>query len=320
MNNQLSYNIDQEIVSSSDCFIGANTQSISLEEIQSTHIVPSYTLDYEPLISVADFIRASRDVLHHFYQHETILPPSIRVSHPIKGRIPSARFKPTSELLEKEKTIYYERTMFIYEIPSINSNIDGKDMNLVFGGIKSYNEDRQNGRKGKPENFKVFIGFKVQVCSNLCIWTDGAKLNLKVRSIGEILDSILRMLHSYKPENQFNTLESLVDYHLSEKQLAQLIGRARLYQYLPLMEKKQIPELLFTDSQITAVARSYYEQDSFLKGNNGDISLWNLYNYLTDANKSSYIDQFTSRSINANELVLQLKDHLDGRNDSWFLS
>ena len=43
--------------------------------------------------------------------------PSIRVSHQIKGRVPSAIGKPVKELKENEKTIYYERMAFLIEIP-----------------------------------------------------------------------------------------------------------------------------------------------------------------------------------------------------------
>ena len=133
MSNQIDYIEEVEIVSSSFAFIEANTLQVSLQEIESSHIVPSYTKDYEPLISVGDFIHRTQDVLHHYLEGETILAPSIRVSHPIKGRVPEARFKPTSELLEHEKTVYYERSMFVFEIPSISSTIDNQPMNLMVG-------------------------------------------------------------------------------------------------------------------------------------------------------------------------------------------
>lgn len=147
MSNLLEYNTEVEIVSSSSAFIEANTVEVSLHEIVSSHIVPSYTKDYEPLISVGDFINRTHDILHHFLEGETILAPAIRVSHPIKGRIPEARFKPTTELEDHEKTVYFERTMFLFEVPTISTIIDGQHMHLIVGGIKAYNEDRLNGKK-----------------------------------------------------------------------------------------------------------------------------------------------------------------------------
>lgn len=41
----------------------------------------------------------------------SILRPSIRLSHPIVGRIPEAKDKPAIDLAEYEKTIYYENLM-----------------------------------------------------------------------------------------------------------------------------------------------------------------------------------------------------------------
>ncbi|MHA8066963.1 DUF3871 family protein [Aquirufa sp. ROCK2-A2] len=320
MSNQIDYLEEVEIVSSSSAFIEANTIEVSLQEIERHHIVPSYTKDYEPFISVGDFVNRTKDVLHHYLDGETILAPAIRVSHPIKGRVPEARFKPTSELLENEKTVYYERTMFLFEIPSITSSIDGQPMNLIVGGIKAYNEDKINGKKGSLESFKLFIGFQVKVCSNLAVWTDGAVVNVKVRSIGELMDHTMQMLNQYHPKRQIQAMESLLNYSLTESQLAPIIGRARLYNYLPIQERKGISDLLFTDSQINAVAKDYYQDESFCRGQNGEISLWRLYNLLTGANKSSYIDQFASRALNASNFVQQLQNSLDEGTSNWFLN
>ncbi|MHA8101871.1 DUF3871 family protein [Aquirufa nivalisilvae] len=319
MNNQIDYSTELEIVSSSSAFIEANTLEVSLQEIESTHIIPSYTKDYEPLISVGDFINRTQDVLYHFLEGETILYPAIRVSHPIKGRIPEARFKPTSELRDDEKTVYYERTMFLFEIPSISSTIDGQPMSLIVGGVKAYNEDKINGKKGSLENFKLFVGFQVKVCSNLCVWTDGAVVHAKVRSIGELMDTTMKMLSGYQPKNQIQALESLVNYSLSERELAQILGRARMYNYLPSNERNGIPELLFTDTQISTVAKDYYQDESFQRGSNGEISLWRLYNLFTGSNKSSYIDQYIPRAVNASQFVFQIKNALDEGSTNWFL-
>ncbi|MBK8372520.1 MAG: DUF3871 family protein [Saprospiraceae bacterium] len=37
----------------------------------------------------------------------------------------------------KKETIYYERMMFVYIIPSYTKIIDGKEMKLVIGGVKA---------------------------------------------------------------------------------------------------------------------------------------------------------------------------------------
>jgi len=43
--------------------------------------------------------------------------------------------------LEEDKTIYYERMMFCFEIPSIHEDIAGNRLNLTIGGVRSYNHE-----------------------------------------------------------------------------------------------------------------------------------------------------------------------------------
>ena len=43
--------------------------------------------------------------------------------------------------------------------------------------------------------------------------------------------------------------------------------------------------------------------ENFSRGDNPEIDLWRVYNLFTGANKSSYIDTFLDRSLNATELI-----------------
>ena len=110
-------------------FIEANTISISHDDLKHHHIIPVFVKDNEPVISQNDFIQSMLQSTHEIFDGERILKPVIRVSHPIKGRIPDARNKPANELQEDEKTLYYERMAFTIEIPSIADSID--DMSKV---------------------------------------------------------------------------------------------------------------------------------------------------------------------------------------------
>src|SRR5664280_2187987 len=112
---------DNEEISTAKPFIQANTIGVSLEEIKNEHIIPVYINDNEVLISHNDFIEATMQIASEVFPEEMILKPNIRVSHPIKGRIPEAKNKPANELLDHEKTLYYERMMFCMEIPSISA-------------------------------------------------------------------------------------------------------------------------------------------------------------------------------------------------------
>ncbi len=159
------------------------------------------------------------------------------------------------------------------------------------------------------------------VCCNLCIGTDGFKSDYKTTSIGDLLAGMIELFHTYRMEDTLETLEHFGDRCLSEKQFAQLVGKARLYNYLPKKVKKQLPELLYGESHFSTIAKDYYSDKSFCKEESGNINLWRVYNLLTGANKSSYIDTFLSRGVNAFEFTQGLSKAISG--DSiyrWFLS
>ena len=79
--------------------------------------------------------------------------------------------------------------------------------------------------------------------------------------------------------------------------------------------------MLMTDTQIGIVAKSFYHDDNFsLTDNQKEISMWNVYNLLTGANKSSYIDNFLDRAYNATQLADGLNKALYGDSEySWFI-
>ena len=83
--------------------------------------------------------------------------------------------------------------------------------------------------------------------------------------------------------------------------------------------QRNIPRLLLTDTQINQVAKSYIQDEDF--GSYGaDINMWNFYNLLTGANKSSYIDSFLDRSLNATEIALGINEALHGEERyRWFI-
>ena len=58
------------------------------------------------------------------------------MSHVIKGRIPEAIHKPANQLLESDKTIYYERCAFVIEIPTIYETVNGNRLTLTIGGVR----------------------------------------------------------------------------------------------------------------------------------------------------------------------------------------
>ena len=197
---------DLDVVEASDSrFMVANTSHIPYQLLKQKCTIPVFAKDNESTISHQEFIDIIGDAASLAFPNERILDPAVRVSHPIKGRIPSAVAKPANELKEHERTIYYERMAFIYEIPSIEETVNGNRLSLTVGGVRAYNLENLYGRKSE-ERFKVFVGFKNWVCVNLCISTDGLQVDLRVRTTQELLNRVFQLFASFNAQKQLNTL------------------------------------------------------------------------------------------------------------------
>lgn len=301
-------------------FILANTQEATLQHLKTDCIIPVFSKDNEKTIAHQEFIEVVMNAVNKVFQRQTINSPEIRVSHQIKGRIPEAIHKNAKDLLEHEKTIYYERMAFIIKVPTIRDTINGNELSLTIGGVRSYNQENLYSKK-TLEKFRFFIGFQNKVCCNLCVSTDGFLADLKVSNTNDLYQKALQTIESYNAEQHLSQMKELTNYNLTEHQFAQLIGKSRLYQHLPKKEKENIPSLAFNDSHINLMAKDYYEDANFNREENGDINLWKVYNLFTQANKSSYIDSFLDRNLNAFEFSQTLLKTLNGSdNYHWFLS
>ena len=299
-------------------FIEANTMEIDLQHLQSDCIVPVFSKDNELTISHNAFIETVWEAANTFFTGETIDKPDIRVSHIVKGRIPEAIHKPANQLLESDKTQYFERMMFCFEVPTIYETVEGNKLTLSIGGVRAYNQMNLYSKK-TVERFKVFVGFKNMVCCNLCVYTDGYLGNLEVSSTNDLFRSVLEMFNRYDPAKHIHLMQTLGNSYLTEHQFAQILGKMRLYQCLPQGYQKSVPRLLITDTQINSVAKAYIQDENF-GGFGGDLSMWRFYNLLTGANKSSYIDSFLDRSLNATEVAQGINMALHGdERYSWFI-
>ena len=301
-------------------FIEANTKDVTIEHLKDDCIVPVFSKDNEITISHPNFIETVWEAANRVFPSENIELPEIRVSHIIKGRTPEAIHKSVKDLLEEDKTIYYERMMFCFEIPSFHEDINGNRLNLTIGGVRAYNHENLYSRKGM-EKFKIFIGFKNMVCCNMCVSTDGFKSELKVMDVHGLLNAAIQLFQDYNTAKHLYYMGAFKDSYMTEQQFAQFLGKSRLYQYLPNEQKKRLPQMLMTDTQIGLVAKAYYNDDNFSVIEYGnEISMWNVYNLLTGANKSSYIDNFLDRSLNATQLADGLNKALHGECEySWFI-
>ena len=255
-------------------FIEANTQGATLQHLKNDCITPVFAKDNELTVNHAAFIETVWEAANSYYNGETIGTPDIRVSHVIKGRIPEAIHKPANQLLESDKTIYYERAAFSIDIPTIYETVEGNKLNLSIVGVRAYNQMNLYSKK-VPELFRLAIGFKNmrdtnigrsnsltivvgvcsfpnsfnkcsmvycklivfknQVCCNMCIFTDGYKDDLRVNNTSELYRSALELFNNYNPAKHLHLMQQLGNTSMSEHQFAQILGKMRLYQCLSIV-------------------------------------------------------------------------------------
>ena len=313
-------NFGEESTTSSP-FIEANSIPITLECLMTDCVIPNFAKDNEAVISHSQFIGATYQAIRDYYRSEQIDEPQVRVSHIIRGRIPEAINKKSSELLPHEMTQYYERMAFCINVPSIHKDVNGNRLNLSVVGVKSYGRDNLNGRL-TAQKFSLAVGFQNTVCCNQCIWTDGYRDEIRAISPSEIYQHSLHLLDTYDMAKHIYLLKSLGDLYLSETQFALILGKMRLYNYLPAKIQREIPQMLITDSMVNNVARQYYRDPNFSVDDNGELSMWDFYNLLTGACKGSYIDTFLAREANALTTSLGIAQGLRNEDSgySWFIS
>jgi len=140
-------------------------------------------------------------------------------------------------------------------------------------------------------------------------------------SVQELFNRIFQLLTRFDAEKQINHLSTLSEYTLSEHQFAQLVGKSRLYHYLPQKMKKDLDTVVpISDTQISAVAKDYYQDKSFCRSDDGNIDMWKCYNLFTSEIKSSYIDTFLDRNVGTLLFINSLVEHLRNKKQSWFLT
>jgi predicted DNA-binding protein YlxM (UPF0122 family) len=281
-------------------------------------ITPVFAKENELTINHAQFIETIQEAVQDFFKGETVDNADVRVSHIIKGRTPDALHKKANELLETDKTIYYERCAFSIDVPTIYQDVNGNRLNLSIVGVRAYNQMNLYSKK-VPELFRLAIGFKNQVCCNMCIFSDGYKDDLRVSSTTDLYRAALELFHNYNIAKQIHLMQQLGNTSMTEHQFCQILGKMRLYQCLPTGVQKHLPRMLLTDTQINSVAKAYINDSNF-GGVSGELNMWNFYNLLTGANKSSYIDSFLDRSLNASEIAMGINAALHGDETyKWFI-
>ena len=302
-------------------FIESNTQAITLEELTNKNIIPTFC-DNTLTISHQNFIGSVVEVAKKVFGELTV--PELRVSHPIIGRVPSAQHKKASELRDDEKTTFYQRMAFCAHVKNLTRTINGETVHLCIGGVRAYNEDKLYNRQSAMK-FKVFVSWKVRVCSNLMITCDGNSGTIDCMTEADIMQKSFELFSGFNPhkEDTLRLLENLSSTTISEEQFCQIIGRMRLYQFLPLAEQKQLPSLTIGDQAVNAMVKNYISNPNFGKKEGEDFTAWNLMQLANEAVKQSYIDKWLDRNQNCTDFAIGIQKALNGEDTEgydWFLN
>ena len=303
-------------------FIESNTQAITLSRLAETSNVPTFadnTLTISHQSFVMEVYRAAKEVFGE------LTPIECRVSHPIQGRVPTALDKKASELTDDEKTIYYQRLAWVAHVSNLSRNINGQEVHLCIGGVRAYNQDKLFNRPSAMK-FKIFVGWQVRVCSNLMLQCSGYSGTIDCMTEADIRQKALELFSSFDPQKDDNLriLENLQNMRITEEQFCNIIGRARLYQALPLAQQKALPQFILGDQAVNEAVRQYVNNPNFGKKEDVDtISTWDLMQLLNEAVKSSYIDKWLERNQNCTDFAIGISKALryeDNEGYDWFLN
>lgn len=134
-------------------FILGNTRPMDLTQLQEDYLVPVFSKDNVETISHSDFINVVADVAQTFFHGEQFTQPQIRVSHEMIVRTRSGNGKLVENLEKDDSGSYYQRMMFMIELPNISYTINGNTMNLQIVGVRSYSETNLLGKQLTAWNF-----------------------------------------------------------------------------------------------------------------------------------------------------------------------
>ena len=303
-------------------FIEANTSAISLAELNERCIVPSFA-DLSPTISHANFASIVRQAANNIFANDTFSDIECRVSHQINGRTPDALNIPAKNLKANQITTFYQRFCFCFEILTQTSNINGQDVSLVVGGLRSLHETNLYSKKS-PEKFRIFIGYRVHVCSNMMLTCDGLSEKLECMTEADIFQHAMMLFSRFNKEKTLSELEFLSQTTMTTEQFCQFIGKCRLYAALSDYQRRELnlPQILLGDSLLNAATRGFVTNPNFGVNGTDMISCWQLMQLLNDAARQSYIDVWADRNRNATDISIGIQKALRGEDDSysWFIN
>jgi hypothetical protein len=253
-------------------FIEGNANAITLTDLRNRCIVPTWA-NNQLTISHPAFIETVLAAAQATFSGNEVNAPEIRVSHPVLGRVPGAIHKKASDLLDSDKTLYYQRICFCIAV-SINDIINGNETNVVVGGVRALNNENLSSRP-RSEVFKLFAGVSVKVCSNQCIFGADYLDKFEAMSESEIFDGACELFRNFDPVSNKRKLELLGNTTMTTEDFTHVIGRMRLYEALPMAKRNQLglPAITLGDQALNSATRGFVANKDFGCREDGTITM-----------------------------------------------
>ena len=266
-------------------FIEGNTSAITLDDLKTKCIIPSFGITNELTLSHQEIAQSMYKAAAEKFGRGNLTEMDFRVSHPISGRTPNAIHKRKEDLLDHEKTLFYQRIAACMTVKSMSRTICGENTDLTIGFVRSYHTTNLYGSK-VPEKITIYCGTSVRVCSNLCLTVNGLKDNIECLTAADVYQNASELLDSYQAnsEQDIESLEGLGRTRINTSQFSMLIG---------------------------------------LKKGEDSINCFELLQCFNEACKQSYIHNWLPKNQNCTDLCLNVQRVLEGDNEnpySWFLN
>lgn len=305
-------------------FIEGNTNEVTFEDLRTKCIIPTFGMTNELTLSHQEIAKSVIAAAAEKYGEKNLSRMEFRVSHPISGRTPDAINLKANELLDHQKTLFYQRIAACLTVKSKSTTICGNDTDFTIGFVRSYHTTNLYGSK-VPEKITLFTGTRIRVCSNMCLTTNGLKDNIECLTASDVYQNTLELLDSYQAtaEHDIEQLEGLGRTRIDISRFCTLIGRLRYYQALSLQEQHQLPPMLLGDALCNEATRLFVSSRWGLKDGQDSINCFELLQCFNEACKQSYIHNFLPKNANCTELCLNVQKVLEGDTEnpySWFLS
>ena len=285
-------------------FIESNTAAISLEDLATKCIVPTFG-DMSLTISHQNFMASVCKAATEVFGPLT----------PIECRVDS------------EKTLFYQRLAWISHVRGLSRQINGQTVFLTIGGTRAYSEDKLYGRQSASK-FKAFVAWSVKICSNQMIQCSGNSGTIECLTEADIYQKAYQLFRGFDPEKEDNLklLENLHQTRISQELFCSIVGRLRLYQALGTEQQKSLPVIELGDQCINSAVRGYAGGNpnfGISESGDGSISCWDLMNLLNESVKAVYIDSWITRNQNATDFAIGIQKAIRGEDTegySWFLN